>query len=398
MSNQPRTDSSDASQPVAGQGKKQSAQDRLKFCHLGESIVQSLPIGVVAFDTELKIIQANGHVAELIELDTSRYIDKSLARGTDPHVWQNWTAQLKSVISSDTVHCFDSVEYERNGNKRLLHITCTPLREADSRKSLGGIIIFEDVTERVNIKKQLAKAERLATVGKLASRVAHELNNPMDGILRYLNLALRILQQKKLEKPIGYLQQCRKGLMRMVQIISELLEFSRGSYAAFEYMQVDKIIEDALRTMDSRITSADIQVLRHYAAGVPRIRSGNLFQVFCNLIKNAVDAMPSGGQLSVTTRLIEPSALIIEFRDTGPGFPPENTEAIFEPFFTTKERGKGTGLGLAISKDIVEKYNGLITAQNHPEGGSVFTVRLPLEGEDTREKDYVPEVAHYEKT
>jgi C4-dicarboxylate-specific signal transduction histidine kinase len=259
---------------------------------------------------------------------------------------------------------------------------------------MGGTIIIEDITERVNIENQLAKTERLAAVGKLASRVAHELNNPMDGILRYLNLALRILQQEKLEKPISYLQQCRKGLMRMVQIISELLEFSRGSYAAFEYMQVDKIIEDALRTMESKITSADIQVLRHYNAGHPQIRSGNLFQVFCNLIKNAVDEMPSGGQLSVTTRLIEPNILVIEFRDTGPGFPPENTEAIFEPFFTTKERDKGTGLGLAISKDIVEKYNGRITARNHPEGGSVFTVQLPLEGENTTQKDFVKKIAY----
>ena len=385
MSNQPRIDSDDASQSAARLSRKQSAGDRLKFSHLGESIVESLPIGVVAFDTELKIIQANSHVSQLIDLHPSGYIDKSLARGTDPHVWQDWTDQLKSVVSSDTARCFDKVEYERGSKKRLLCITCTPLRESDSKQSLGGTILIEDVTERVNIENQLAKTERLAAVGKLASRVAHELNNPMDGILRYLNLTLRFLQQKKLEKPIGYLQQCRKGLMRMVQIISELLEFSRGSYAAFEYMPVDKIIEDALRTMDSKITSANIQVLRHYAAGIPRIRSGNLFQVFCNLIKNAVDAMPSGGQLSISAYLIEPNTLVIKFRDTGPGFPPENTEAIFEPFFTTKERERGTGLGLAISKDIVEKYNGRITAQNHIEGGSVFTIQLPLESEDTRE-------------
>ena len=226
---------------------------------------------------------------------------------------------------------------------------------------------------------------RLAAVGKLASRVAHELNNPMDGILRYLNLALRILQQEGLEKPVDYLQQCRKGLMRMVQIISELLEFSRSSYNAFEYMPIERIIEDVLRAMDSRITSAGIQVRRRFAPGIPRLRSGSLFQVFCNLIKNAVDAMPSGGELSVTTYLAEPNTLVIDFRDTGPGFPPENTQVIFEPFYTTKERGKGTGLGLAISKDIVEKYNGRITAQNHIEGGSVFTIQLPLTDANTGE-------------
>jgi PAS domain S-box-containing protein len=378
MSNQPNTGSNDASRPAVKPSKKGSDEDKLKFRQLGESIIQSLPIGVVAFDTELKIIQANSHVADLIDLSDCQYIDKSLSRGTDPQVWQDWASELKSKISTGTACYFDNVEYERNGNRRLLHITCTPLREAESQRNLGGAIVIEDVTEKVNIKKQLANAERLAAVGKLASRVAHELNNPMDGILRYLNLALRILQREELEQPIDYLQQCRKGLMRMVQIISELLEFSRSSYNAFEYMPIERIIEDALRAMDSRITSVDIQVQRHYAPGIPRIRSGNLFQVFCNLIKNAVDAMPSGGRLSVTTYLAEPSTLVIRFRDTGPGFPPENTQVIFEPFYTTKERGKGTGLGLAISKDIVEKYNGEITAHNHIEGGSVFTVKLPL--------------------
>jgi signal transduction histidine kinase len=385
MSNQPSLDSGDTFQPAVRQSKEQHAEDMLKFCHLGESIIQSLSIGVVAFDTELKIIQANNHVAELIDLEQCRYIDECLAKGTDPQIWQNWTDRLKSAISDGTTSSFNNVEYELNGGRRLLHITCAPLRDAESKKNLGGTIVIEDVTERVNIKKQLASAERLAAVGKLASRVAHELNNPMDGILRYLNLALRILQQEGLEKPIGYLQQCRKGLMRMVQIVSELLEFSRSSYAAFEYMHVEKIIEDALRAMDSRITSADIQVLRNYATGIPRIKSSNLFQVFCNLIKNAVDAMPSGGELSITTQLVESNILVISFRDTGPGFPPENTQAIFEPFFTTKERDKGTGLGLAISKDIVEKYNGRITAQNHIEGGSVFTIQLPLTDENTRE-------------
>ncbi len=379
-------DSNNTSQPAAArQSKKQSAGDKLKFRHLGESIIQSLPVGVVAFDTELKIIQANSHVAKLIDLNRCQHIDRSLAKGTNPQIWQDWTAQLKSAISDGTTRYFDNVEYKRDSDRKLLHIICTPLREADNEKNLGGAIIVEDITERVNIEKQLASAERLAAVGKLASRVAHELNNPMDGILRYLNLALRILQEKELEKPISYLQQCRKGIMRMVQIVNELLEYSRSSYAAFECMPVDKIIEDSLRAMDSRIISAGIQVLRDYATGIPRIRSGNLFQVFCNLVKNAVDAMSTGGQLFISTQLTEAKTLIVSFRDTGPGFPPENAQAIFEPFFTTKERGKGTGLGLAISKDIVEKYNGQITAENHAEGGCVFTVRLPLTAENTRE-------------
>jgi len=107
------------------------------------------------------------------------------------------------------------------------------------------------------------------------------------------------------------------------------------------------------------------------------MRSANLFQVFCNLVKNAIDAMPTGGTLTVITEIVG-SEVVIRFEDTGVGLPAE-IERIFEPFFTTKGPGKGTGLGLAICRDIVEKYNGRITAARRPAGGSVFTIRIPLE-------------------
>jgi signal transduction histidine kinase len=208
--------------------------------------------------------------------------------------------------------------------------------------------------------------------------VAHELNNPMDGILRYVNLSLRIIEQENLEKPKEYLAQCREGLMRMVQIVSELLEFSRNSYVSFEYVKIERIIEDAVKTMEGRAEAAGVRISRSYAPNIPKIRSSNLFQVFCNLIKNALDAMPDGGQLSISTRFTADNTAIVEFCDTGVGLPTENTEAIFEPFFTTKDKVKGTGLGLAISKDIIERHGGRITAENATEGGSVFTVYLPV--------------------
>ena len=109
-----------------------------------------------------------------------------------------------------------------------------------------------------------------------------------------------------------------------------------------------------------------------------QIRNGNLFQVFFNLIKNALEAMSAGGQLSISTRLAADNTFVVEFRDTGTGLPAEHTGVIFEPFFTTKDRG--TGLGLAICKEIIEQCHGRITAENAPGGGSIFTVYLPIEG------------------
>ena len=125
--------------------------------------------------------------------------------------------------------------------------------------------------------------------------------------------------------------------------------------------KAQQIIEDAVKTMESRAEAADISIIRNYTFGLPQVRSGNLFQVFCNLAKNALDAMSNGGRLRISTSLAADDTIMIELRDTGTGFPPESTETIFEPFFTTKEGGKGTGLGLAICRDIVESYHGRIT-------------------------------------
>ena len=224
----------------------------------------------------------------------------------------------------------------------------------------------------------MASAERLAAVGKLAASVAHELNNPLDGILRYINLALRIAEADQQEKLADYLRQSRKGLQRMVQIISELLEFSRSTYSSFQEADINKIVEEAVKTLESQTQENQIEIIRSYSRDMPNIRSGNLFQVFCNLIKNAIDAMGSGGKLEVTTRCDQYN-LFIEFADTGTGLSKEVRDKLFEPFYTTKAPGKGTGLGLAISRDIVERYNGQILADNRPTGGSVFTVFIPLE-------------------
>ncbi len=346
---------------------------------LGKSIVQSLPIGVIAFDADLKIIEANPQATRLIEL--GHYIDKSLAKGTDDKIWLGWTEQLKSAISKWKTCRFDDVGYTSNGKTKLLRIVCTPLKENKTTKNLGGIIVIEDVTEKVNIQRQSANTERLAAVGKLASKVAHELNDPLDGILRYVNLAMRIVEQENLEKPKEYLTQCRKGLMRMVQIVSELLEFARSTYTPSEYTGIEQIIEDAIKTIGSKAEALNIRILRNYTSGIPQIRSGNLFQVFCNLTKNALDAMPDGGELRISTRLAADNTIVAEFHDTGTGLTPENTEAIFEPFFTTKDKGKGTGLGLAICRDIIESHHGRITAENTPDGGSIFTVYLPAKSD-----------------
>jgi len=116
---------------------------------------------------------------------------------------------------------------------------------------------------------------------------------------------------------------------------------------------------------------------------MPPVRGSRLFQVFCNLIKNAIDAMPKGGRLTVTSAVVD-REVMVRVEDTGIGLP-EQADKVFEPFFTTKQPGKGTGLGLAICKDYIERLHGTITAHNRPEGGAAFVVRIPVDSLATSE-------------
>ncbi len=359
--------------PVSSPDSRQPI--RHGFGDLGESIISSLSIGVIAYDRKLRIIQANGEAGRLVALGD--YVNETLARGTDARIWGDWKEFLQSVFESDTKGDFGAVKYQYRGTEKVLHIVCTPLKDAGRHRVIGGALIIEDVTDRVDAEHQLAQTERLAAVGKVAGKVAHELNNPMDGILRYINLASRIIDKGDYDKAKEYLRQSRTGLMRMLQIIGELLQFSRSTYSAFEYATVDKIAADAVRAMASGSDGVDIRIVHDCRRVIGPVKVMSLFQIFCNLIKNALDAMDGRGKLVITISCPD-NTVVAEFRDTGCGFDPEEAEKIFEPFYTTKAYGKGTGLGLSICKDIVEKYGGRVTAENAPEGGGIFTVQLPL--------------------
>lgn len=339
---------------------------------LNSSILHSLPVGVIAFDEGLKVQDVNSYAQNCIEIQPTA--DGTLAAGTNENIWGNWQATLFEVIKTGKIRRFDNVNFKFNGKQALLQLTCSPLI-GDDNTTIGGIILLENVTEKATFQKQYAHNERLAALGKLASKVAHELNNPIDGVLRYINLAKRTIAEQGMAKPVEYLENAADGLKRMIGIITELLEFSRTRHSNLEDVPIDKIIDDAIKFNEPMAMSAGIQIERQYVSPMPKIKGANLFQVFCNLIKNAIEAMPEGGKIFISAEISD-GCIAIKFRDTGKGIDPAAGDAIFEPFFSTKTGGKGTGLGLAICRDIIEKYGGKITAENASDKGSIFTVYL----------------------
>ncbi len=228
-------------------------------------------------------------------------------------------------------------------------------------------------------QQQLLQSEKMASVGQLAAGVAHELNNPLGGILIYTSLLLEkcekeTRQAEDLTRIVTETERCRK-------IVRGLLDFSRQTRIEAAIVDLNKIIASTLSLVTQQSLFHNVKVVQNLATGLPQVfvDVGQMQQVLLNIILNAVEAMSGKGELRITTTL-EPDGPFIRLaiRDTGTGMSPDIVDKIFEPFFTTKPRGKGTGLGLAIAYGIVQKHKGEILVQSEVGEGSEFIIRLPI--------------------
>lgn len=238
--------------------------------------------------------------------------------------------------------------------------------------------VRERTDELVTVQSQMARSEKLASVGRLAAGVAHGLNNPLGGILSLTMLALEDMPP---DHPLrADLDTIVKQTLRCREIVKGLLDFSRQSEAQTTPTDVNAIVESTLALLGRQASVDNIRVVRHLQAGLPMvlIDPGQLQEVVVNLVLNAVDAMEEHGELTVETSAGGSSGdVAVRISDTGKGIPPEVMTMLFEPFFTTKQVGKGTGLGLAIAHGIVSRAGGRIEVESRP-GATTFTVRLPI--------------------
>jgi signal transduction histidine kinase len=233
--------------------------------------------------------------------------------------------------------------------------------------------------EKTDLSKQKEMLEKYASVGKLAAGVVHEINNPLDGIIRFTNIVLDQIDTQAVSK--DYLIEIKKGLKCIANITNSLLEFSRqlNSYC-FEfkrYVDIHNLIDESIDMLKNKI-KPDIAINRFYNNSSLNVLDLGLRHVFINIIKNALDAMPQGGSIDIHTNRSD-SLLEICFQDTGTGIHKDIMERIFEPFFTTKTREKGTGLGLAMCREIMNRYDGGSIKVDSREGqGSTFSILIPI--------------------
>jgi signal transduction histidine kinase len=227
---------------------------------------------------------------------------------------------------------------------------------------------------------QLIQAEKLTSLGQMAASIAHEVNNPLAGVLVYTQLLTKKIAGDNMSKEIAldYLSKMEMELTRSTRLIRNLLDFARQSPPTLKEVDVNDVVSRALDLAAHSAELQNIQVIKELNHSLPKPMADfdQLQQVCTNLILNAVQAMPKGGRLALRTSA-EDSQLKIEVQDTGCGISSENMRKLFTPFFTTKGKGKGVGLGLAVAYGIVQRHQGRIEVQSKEGEGTTFTISLP---------------------
>ncbi len=289
----------------------------------------------------------------------------------------------------EEVEDYENIIVTKSGEERIIAWHNTTLTD-EKGHIVGTLSSGEDITQRKQTEEELLRTEKLASLGQLAASVAHEVNNPLAGILVYIKLLLKKYQEKKLqtEKSEIQLLKMEKELLRTSRIIRNLLDFARQSEPTMRPIEINKVIEAALLLVGNQINLENISLEKKLTPNLPPVLADfdKIQQVLINIILNAIQAMPEGGTLTITTSTAgiikigdsQKNAVRIDIEDTGIGIPKENLSKLFTPFFTTKEKGKGVGLGLSVVHGIIGKHKGKIEVESEPDIGTTFTIYLEV--------------------
>ena len=325
--------------------------------------LNALPQAILIADAQGVVLLRN--LAGDVLLPEGGSIDAALRWEDSPAL--DWPRELAELADSAGMVDRKGVRLAGRGLRQLV-VDVSISRIDDQNRSV--LVCIADASARLTLERKLLANQRLADIGEVAAKVAHDLNNPLDGVCRYIGLA----QRTKGAQSDRHLESARAGLTRMAGIIRQLLD--RGnSRSGMQVSPLGQLLAEACNAMQPAAQSGGVTIKCRCADLVCQA-DGQLFQVFCNIIKNAIDAMPDGGALTVSHRLAG-DCVELQFTDTGGGIAGEQLEKIFEPFYTTKPLGKGNGLGLSICRQIVGSLGGMICAGSAPGHGATITIKLP---------------------
>ncbi len=335
-----------------------------------ENIIENMNLGIVVL-SGLNIIKTWNNTMELkFGLSAAKAINRKAHAVLGSTLWKQIYKKKKTNSS------IDNFTMEIAGNELIFDIYISPLKDSVGKR-IGTILLFEDVTEKVSIRRQLVTAEKMASLGLLSAGIAHEVNTPLTGISSYCQL---ILSSPEDPENIELIAKVQEQVQRANKIIRTLLDFSRQKGELPMQLSLDKIINESIALVEHKLKQRNIVLVKDFKFSRKLYGfSTRLQQLFINLLINASDATPApGGKISIYGSETD-TELSVRIKDNGKGIESKYLDKIFDPFFTTKEQGKGTGLGLSIVYTIVEEHFGEITADSKADKGTTFYITFPIE-------------------
>ncbi|MGH7867812.1 MAG: ATP-binding protein [Candidatus Dormibacteraceae bacterium] len=355
------------------QSIEQKALQNQALWEFSESMIESIDAGVLACDLAGRVESWNSTLERLYGLERHEVLGKRLREIFNPSL-------VDELPPIDDIQQGFSLYKRRlrtaDGRELIVNISVTPLIGKDGQVR-GRLLVLNDLTERVSLEDQLVQSEKLSSIGLLAAGVAHEVNTPLAVIASQGQMLLR---QTPLESPhYPILEKIVKQSFRASDIVNNLLKFSRLSGSERAELDLNKVIQETASLLDPMIRASKIRLNLQLASELPAVYGnfGKLQQVFMNLVLNARDAMPMGGELMLVTEH-DQSTVRAEVCDTGAGIAPEVLNRIFDPFFTTKGTGRGTGLGLAVTYGIISEHAGKIRVKSKLGKGTTFQLEFPM--------------------
>ena len=389
--------------------RKHAEREAKRLKNLLANIIDSMPSILIGVDQNGLVTQWNSEAEEKTGLSSEEAVGRFFEE-LIPDL--DLTLEVvQSAISRQEVGVIDKLIQIVNGEKQYKNITVYPLTGEDVE---GAVIRIDDITERAKIEEMIIQSEKMMTVGRLAAGMAHEINNPLGGIIQGIQ-NIRRRTDTSFAKNVDAARECGTSIetvrsylvqrniiefmdgimdagMRAAKIVRDMLQFSRKSDTLKSVRSITELIESSitLATNDfdlkRQFDFRNINIIREYAENLPQVKviPNEIEQVFLNLLKNGAQSMAElcrEDRPRFTIRaMLEENKVRVEVEDNGPGMSEEIRKRVFEPFFTTKAVGTGTGLGLSVAYMIItNNHNGMMTAESAGKGGALFVIKLPVE-------------------
>ena len=372
--------------------KAETTQELIKTFTFQKNLIESSMDGILGCDENENVVIFNRSMEKMLGYNKTDVLNQmALDRFFLPGEMERLKNELagEKYGGKDRLLMFETTLVGASDKKIPVQVSATAQLNQD--QASGLVCFFRDLREirklerEVSDQARILHQDKMMSLGKLAASMVHEINNPLSGILNYIRLMINLLNrgplsEERREKFLGYLKLMDSETNRCSQIVSSLLTFSRKSPPSFGQVRIDDLLNRSTILSKHKLELQHIRLMPEIDPDIPPVNGdfNQLQQCVINLIFNAIDAMPDGGELSLKGSYDRKKNLVtITVTDTGPGIPPKNLSHIFEPFFTTKQEGYGVGLGLSTVYGIMERHKGSVEVESEPGQGATFMLHLP---------------------